>query len=671
MDSTELIQRIQDFLETHYYSELLTNVQKGKTSLTVDFELLAKDDPEVADLALDQPEEILKGTEVVIKNIDLDSSKCTIRFSNLPKTQQTLIKDIRSNHINKLLSIKGIVRQKSDVRPQITSAKFECPSCGNILHIIQADAAFKEPSRCGCGRKGKFIQISKELVDAQNIVLEEDPEDLDGGSQPKRMKVFLKDDLVSPLSERNTAPGAKINIVGIIKEIPITLRTGGKSTRFDLLIDANSIQAIEETFSELIISPEEEQKIKELGKDPQLRQKLVGSIAPSIYGYEQIKEAVLLQLFGGTHKQRRDGSTTRGDMHILLVGDPGSGKSQILKRINVVAPKARYVSGKGVSAAGLTAAVVRDEFLQGWSLEAGAMVLASNGICLIDELDKMSTEDSAAMHEALENQTVSISKANIQATLIARTTVLAAANPKFGRFDPFEILAKQINLPPALLNRFDLIFPIKDLPEETKDTQLAKHILSLHQDPDQFTAELSTNFLKKYIAYAKQHIHPRLTTEAMTEMQRYFVEIRNKGGVEEGVLRAIPISARQLDALVRLSEAAARMRLSNTVEVQDSQKAIELLEYSLRQVGLDPETGKIDIDRIATGISTSQRSLTRVIKDIIIGLEGKGSSAIPFEDIIEAAKEKNITKEKVEEVIEMLRRSGDVFEPRRGFLQRM
>ena len=581
MDSTELIQRIQDFLETHYYSELLTNVQKGKTSLTVDFELLAKDDPEVADLALDQPEEILKGTEVVIKNIDLDSSKCTIRFSNLPKTQQTLIKDIRSNHINKLLSIKGIVRQKSDVRPQITSAKFECPSCGNILHIIQADAAFKEPSRCGCGRKGKFIQISKELVDAQNIVLEEDPEDLDGGSQPKRMKVFLKDDLVSPLSERNTAPGAKINIVGIIKEIPITLRTGGKSTRFDLLIDANSIQAIEETFSELIISPEEEQKIKELGKDPQLRQKLVGSIAPSIYGYEQIKEAVLLQLFGGTHKQRRDGSTTRGDMHILLVGDPGSGKSQILKRINVVAPKARYVSGKGVSAAGLTAAVVRDEFLQGWSLEAGAMVLASNGICLIDELDKMSTEDSAAMHEALENQTVSISKANIQATLIARTTVLAAANPKFGRFDPFEILAKQINLPPALLNRFDLIFPIKDLPEETKDTQLAKHILSLHQDPDQFTAELSTNFLKKYIAYAKQHIHPRLTTEAMTEMQRYFVEIRNKGGVEEGVLRAIPISARQLDALVRLSEAAARMRLSNTVEVQDAQKAIELLEYSL------------------------------------------------------------------------------------------
>ena len=503
-------------------------------------------------------------------------------------------------------------------------------------------------------------------MDAQNIVLEEDPEDLDGGSQPKRMKVFLKDDLVSPLSERNTAPGAKINIVGIIKEIPITLRTGGKSTRFDLLIDANSIQAIEETFSELIISPEEEQKIKELGKDPQLRQKLVGSIAPSIYGYEQIKEAVLLQLFGGTHKQRRDGSTTRGDMHILLVGDPGSGKSQILKRINVVAPKARYVSGKGVSAAGLTAAVVRDEFLQGWSLEAGAMVLASNGICLIDELDKMSTEDSAAMHEALENQTVSISKANIQATLIARTTVLAAANPKFGRFDPFEILAKQINLPPALLNRFDLIFPIKDLPEETKDTQLAKHILSLHQDPDQFTAELSTNFLKKYIAYAKQHIHPRLTTEAMTEMQRYFVEIRNKGGVEEGVLRAIPISARQLDALVRLSEAAARMRLSNTVEVQDSQKAIELLEYSLRQVGLDPETGKIDIDRIATGISTSQRSLTRVIKDIIIGLEGKGSSAIPFEDIIEAAKEKNITKEKVEEVIEMLRRSGDVFEPRRG-----
>src|SRR3989338_4106025 len=670
MDSTELIQRIQDFLETHYYSELLTNVQKGKTSLTVDFELLAKDDPEVADLALDQPEEILKGTEVVIKNIDLDSSKCTIRFSNLPKTQQTLIKDIRSNHINKLLSIKGIVRQKSDVRPQITSAKFGCPSCGNILHIIQADTAFKEPSRCGCGRKGKFIQISKELVDAQNIVLEEDPEDLDGGSQPKRMKVFLKDDLVSPLSERNTAPGAKINIVGIIKEIPITLRTGGKSTRFDLLIDANSIQAIEETFSELIISPEEEQKIKELGKDPQLRQKLVGSIAPSIYGYEQIKEAVLLQLFGGTHKQRRDGSTTRGDMHILLVGDPGSGKSQILKRINVVAPKARYVSGKGVSAAGLTAAVVRDEFLQGWSLEAGAMVLASNGICLIDELDKMSTEDSAAMHEALENQTVSISKANIQATLIARTTVLAAANPKFGRFDPFGIIAEQIDMPPTLINRFDLIFTIKDLPDEIKDEKMASHILKLHQTPDIFEPEISTDFLRKYIAYAKQKITPAINNDALREIKDFYLRMRASGGTEEGI-KAIPISARQLEALVRLEEATAKIRLSNEVTREDARRSIELVEYCLMQVGFDKETGKIDIDRIATGISASQRSNIIVIKEIIGDLENKIGKTIPIDDILEEAKNKGITEEKIEEVLEKLKRVGEVFEPRRGFLSRI
>ena len=342
----------------------------------------------------------------------------------------------------------------------------------------------------------------------------------------------------------------------------------------------------------------------------------------------------------------------------------------MLKRISTIAPKGRYVAGKGVSGAGLTASVVRDEFLKGWSLEAGALVLASNGICCIDEMDKMTTDDRDAMHEALEQQTVSISKANIQATLISRTSVLAAANPKFGRFDPYGIVAEQIDLPPTLINRFDLIFIIKDLPDETKDEKMASHILKLHQSPDSHEPEIPTEFLRKYIAYAKQKVFPVITDEALLEIKEFYLKMRSSGGGEGGI-KAIPISARQLEGLVRLTEASARLRLSSKATKHDARKAIELIEYCLIQVGFDKETGQIDIDRIATGISASQRSHISQIKEIISDLESKVGKTIPIDDIIEEAKDKGIAEEKVEEVLEKLKRVGEVFEPRRGFLSKI
>jgi replicative DNA helicase Mcm len=343
--------------------------------------------------------------------------------------------------------------------------------------------------------------------------------------------------------------------------------------------------------------------------------------------------------------------------------------SALLKRINRVAPKGIYISGKGISAAGLTASVVKDEFLKGWSLEAGAMVLSSNGICCIDEMDKMSPEDTSAMHEALENQTVSISKANIQATLVSRTTVLAAANPKFGRFDPYGIIAEQIELPPALINRFDLIFTIKDLPDEKKDKALSAHMLNLHQNPDTKEPDIPTDFIKKYVAYIRQNVSPQLTDEAIQEIQEYYMKMR-AGGSGEGI-KTIQISPRQLEALVRLSEAAAKIRLADKVTKKDSRKAIELLEYSMMQVGFDKETGKIDIDRIASGISASQRSNILVVKDVIKEVESRVGKTIPIEDVIEESKVKGVNEEKTEEIIEKLKRQGDIFEPKRGFISQI
>ncbi|MEK6857696.1 MAG: minichromosome maintenance protein MCM [Nanoarchaeota archaeon] len=515
MDTNELIRKLAEFLEKEHYTELLEKIRKGEKHIIIDFQKIIEFEPELGDLILDQPEETIKAFELAVEQLSEKGKGFVIRIKNLTASAQLMVRNIRSVHLGKLFFIEGVVRQKSDVRPQVTNARFECPSCGNTIAVLQLDTKFKEPTKCSCGRQGKFRLLSKELIDAQGIVLEEVPEQLDGGEQPKRISVFLKNDLVSPLSDKKTNPGSRILVVGTLKEVPIITKTGGQSTRFDLMFEANYFEPIEEDFSEVTISDEDRKKIKELAADPNLTKRLVSSIAPTIYGHDKIKESLMLQLLGGVRKVRDDGSVTRGDIHILLVGDPGSGKSMLLKRIGKVSPKGRFVSGKGASGAGLTATVVRDEFLQGWSLEAGALVLANRGVCAIDELDKMSPDDTAAMHEALEGQTITISKANIQATLRCETTVLAAANPKFGRFDPYGTVASQINLPVTLINRFDLIFPIKDLPNQVNDEKMAKFILELHKEGGSKEQDITNDLLRKYFAYARTNIKPKLTSQAI------------------------------------------------------------------------------------------------------------------------------------------------------------
>ncbi len=671
MDANELIVKFQDFFEKKYYAEIAEAARKGIKVVKVNFAELSQFDPSIADLLLDQPEEALKAAELALAQIETTSSTkgFAVRFWNIPPSAQVLIRNIRSSHLNTFLCVEGIVRNKGDVRPQVTSARFECPSCGNTLSVLQLDTKFKEPTRCSCGRKGKFRLLSKELVDAQGLVLEEVPEQLEGGAQPKRVNVFLKNDLVSPLTEKRTNPGSRIIITGFVKEVPRITKQGGQSTTFDIIFEANHVEPAQQDFSDIKISPEEEKKIKELAQDPKLIRTITAAMAPSIFGHEKIKEALLLQLVGGVRKTRDDGITTRGDIHVLLVGDPGSGKSQLLKRVSHVSPRGRFISGKGVSGAGLTASVVRDEFLGGFSLEAGALVLTNMGVCCIDELDKMSKEDTAAMHEALEGQTITISKANIQATLKCETTVLAAANPKFGRFDPYDTIANQITLVPTLINRFDLIFPIKDIPDQKKDEKMATFILSLHKEDTTSEAALTTDFLRKYIAYAKQHYSPKLTTHAIEEIQEYYIKMRSSA-VDAGV-KSIPISARQLEALVRLSEASAKLHLRTKVSRKDAKKAVEIVDYCLRQVAYDEKTGTIDIDRIATDTSAQVRNKIITIKEIIGELEAKHGKAIPINEILHIAENKGISESDADEVIQKLKRAGDIFEPRSGFISKI
>ena len=672
MEPQEQIEKFREFIEIHYKHKLYDIVRSGKRSLVISFSDIMEFSHELSEDLLEDPGDTLRSAELAAEQFELGDEKINIRarIKGLPSGQKIRISDIRSEHLGKFLAIEGIVRQASDVRPQVINARFECPGCGNTISILQIDTKFKEPSRCTCGWRGKFRLLSKDLIDVQHLKIEEAPEDLQGGEQPKRLSVFLKEDLVEPKMERRTAPGSKIVIFGIIEEVPIQLKTGAQSVRYDLILEANNIEPVQEDFSDIIINKEDEELILNFSKQEKVFEKFVKAMAPSIYGHERIKEALVLQLFGGLRKEKPDKTTIRGDLHVLLVGDPGAGKSALLQFMTKAAPKSRFVSGKGASSAGLTASVIKDEFLRGWALEAGALPLANLGICVVDELDKIDKEDTAALHSAMEQQIISISKANIQATLNSQTALLAAANPKLGRFDPYTPIASQIDLPSTLINRFDLIFPVRDIPNIEKDERIALHVLEASQKEETYNTEVNSSFLRKYVAYAKQKIRPAMTKAAINEIKNFYVQLRNSGR-EEGGVRPIPISARQLEGIIRLAEASAKLRLDDKVTKEDALKAIDLLKHCLMQVGFDPETGQIDIDRISTGITASTRSKIIAVKEIISEIDARGIKQISMEDILSNAMQKGIEESKVEEAIDQLKKSGDIFEPKRGFISKV
>jgi len=650
-----------------YKKEVGKSVRKGSNVVNLDFMKLTEFSNKLPDEILSNPEEALRLIELGIEESGLIRNS-RVRLINIPRAQEIKVRNIRSRNLNEMIIIEGLIRQASDVRPQVVNAKFECPSCGTVMSVLQIEKKFREPPRCSCGRRGGFRLLSKEMVDTQRLVVEEAPESLSGGEQPKRINVFVKEDLVEPKMEEKTTPGSRIKVIGVLKEVPIPLHSGGLSTRFELAIEANNIIPLEETFEELDISEEDERQILELSEDPMVFENLARSITPSIWGYEEIKKSLVLQLFSGVQKILADGQKSRGDIHILLIGDPGVAKSVTLGFMANISPKGRYVVGKSTSGAGLTATVVRDEYLRGWSLEAGAMVLANKGLVCIDELEKMDPNDRSAMHEAMEQQTITVSKANVQATLRAETSVLAAANPKFGRFDPSQPIAQQIDLPPTLINRFDIIFTLRDIPDREKDEKIADHVLHEHKKQGE-SMLIPRELFRKYVAYAKQRVKPELSDEAMEEIKKFYIELRNRPVAVEGGLRPIPISARQLQALIRMSEASAKMRLSKKVTKDDAKRAIDIMKYYLMQVGYDYESKTFDIDRISGKFSSSQRGKILTVRDAITDLESRIGKMIPIEEI-EKELEGKMKKEEIEEAMNKLSSSGDIFSPRKGYVSR-
>jgi replicative DNA helicase Mcm len=662
MDYGTALDKLEDFYNDKYYDEIADTMKEGRTSLILDFSMLDKYDFELIEFLNTNPEAFLSAAEEALERIDIltGGKDLNVRLNNLRSEDFVRLKDLRSKHVDNFVPVEGMIKRATDVKPEVVSAEFECTNCGDHVEKEQDSTKIKSPYKCqNCGSR-KYEVVDKNMIDTQVVTVEENPDSRDGGAQPETLSVRLEGDLVDPEFQKNVVPGNIVHIAGVIRAEPVKK----DSKKYDMYMEANNLEPTEQEFEQITLDDEAVDEIEGLASEDDIFDKISSSIAPKIHGHDRVKEAIALQLFGGVRKTGDDGVDSRGDIHVLLIGEPGTGKSQMMKFAGELAPKGRYVVGKSSTSAGLTASVVKEDSTGEFSLEAGAVVLAHKGLASIDEIDKMGSDDRSSLHEAMEQQQISVSKANIQATLKAETTILAAGNPKFGRFDPYEPVPEQIELGDTLMSRFDLIFPVRDEPDEDKDEELADQVLNNHLSPDESSAEISQDLLRRYIAYGRR-IEPDLTKEVVEKLKEFYVDMRTNGGGEEN--NNVPITARQLEALIRLSEASARSGLRETVQMQDAKRAIDILTYCMKQVGVDPETGEFDADMMETGVSSSERnrlqSVRRLIKQMSDG------DAVEVEAVLDKAEENGFGREKAEDIIDRLQNKGELYEPQNGKIQ--
>ncbi|MGA3058763.1 MAG: minichromosome maintenance protein MCM [Candidatus Bathyarchaeia archaeon] len=666
-------QRFQEFFKKEKYRQRIAQLAiTGKGSITIDFEELYGFDQALAEHLLNKPEEYLqhagKGAYEQLRIEDAEYAEKIEKI--IPRIVKLLGKEqlrkLGSRQMAKLVMVEGIVVRATPVRPMVLHAAFKCKRCGTMNMEEQTGQFLKSPAICqapDCGRDGpfEFVQEESTFIDSQDLRLQEKPEDLPPGQLPRTLAVkTVGDDIVDV-----ARPGDHISIVGIVRAFAPSLMGMGKLRTFILQLDANSVEVLGKEPETSPPTPEEEEKMHALAKDPWVHRKIMSSIAPSIFGYEHIKEAIMYLLFGGVSKSLPD-ITIRGEMNALLIGDPGTAKSQLLQYVARIAPRGLYTSGRGTTAAGLTAAVVREKG-GSMSLEAGALVLADKGIACIDEMDKMRPEDRVAIHEAMEQHTVSVAKGGIVATLNARTAVLAAANPSLGRYEPNRTVAENVPLPVTILSRFDLIFVLRDVPNKEADGKMSRHILELHRrGVSPVEAPVDAELLRKYVGYAKG-IKPILSTEALKRLSDFYLAMRAASETEGS---PVAITARQLESLVRISEARARVALRKEVTGEDAEAAIVLMKRSLEEVGIDLSSYKVDIDLIMTGRSKSIRDRLHIILSELMDME-KVTGIVEKEALVNELETKHkIPRAEIERMISQLLREGTIYEPREGCLKK-
>lgn len=664
MDAAKLIEQFKVFFDSHK-SKVLYYTEKKRKWVKLEFNAVSKFDPEIGDSLLDNPEEVIKAAEIALNDYCMVKG-LSIRIFNIPKTQQRNIWELRFEDIGKFIALKGIINKSTSIQHISRSARFECPSCGNVIPVLMTNEFYREPSKCGCGHKGKFHKLSDELVDTIKIGLMDDLLENDNidRSVAREKICVLKNELTMKEIDQQIKPGKKVICNGWLQ----TKQKGPGSVEFESVFIVNSITFVKVGWDTVIINEEEKDKIIEVSKDSNIIKRLAESVA-SVYGYEHIKKCCILQLAGAPNIY--DGNSqlaSRGTIHILLIGNPGSSKTFIVKRFGKISPISIFQSASNASGKGLVASVAQDKDLGGWAVYPGIVPMASKGIAIIDEVDKTAEEDYGDHNLAMNDMIVGVAKANVKAQLETETSYLATANPENRVFTNDESYFNQIAMPHDFLDRFDIILPVESPKQSSEadkvmDIMLERHICN-SQDKSVWLPEFTIDFIRKYIAYCRQNMpNPTISKELFPYIKERLHELMKPRDESQ-----TKVSFRQLEVIMRFAYASARLHLRNITK-EDIDLSFELKKKSFIDLGVIDEHGQFQWATLEN-INEKQVHWKSEVLDILRACFA-GKKECQMQEIMSMGLAKGVPEDKIELLVAQLLQKGDYYEPRRGVLARI